>query len=106
MNSKDKWKNSQIQLTHRLLGIYLLFLVWAITLAGRLAYLQIYKTDEYFLKAEQQQVAFLELRPKRGDILDRNLDVLAMSIKVDTVFAHPREILKPLITAQKLALIP
>lgn len=103
MNPKDKWKDSQIQLTHRLLGIYLLFLVWAITLAGRLAYLQIYKTDEYFLKAEQQQVGFLELRPKRGDILDRNLDALAMSIKVDTVFAHPREILKPLITAQKLA---
>lgn len=103
MNSKDKWKDSQIQLTHRLLGVYLLFLVWTITLAGRLAYLQIYKTDEYFLKAEQQQVAFRELSPKRGDILDRNLDALAMSIKVDTVFAHPREILKPLITAQKLA---
>ena len=103
MNSKDKWKNSQIQLTHRLLGIYLLFLVWAITLAGRLAYLQIYKTDEYFLKAEQQQVGFLELSPKRGDILDRNLDALAMSIKVDSVFAHPREVLQPLVTAQKLA---
>ena len=103
MKPLDRWKGSRVTLTHRLLGVYLLFLVWTVALAGRLAYLQIYKSDEYFVKAEQQQIGFIELSPKRGDILDRHLDSLAISVKIDSVFAHPREIREPLVTAQALA---
>ncbi|MFQ5930257.1 MAG: stage V sporulation protein D, partial [Acidobacteriota bacterium] len=105
MNPLDEWKDSRLALVSRLLGLYLLLGVWSLALVGRLVYLQIFKSDEYRLKAEQQQMGFIELSPIRGDILDRHLDELAISIKMDSLFAHPKEVRKPLLTAKVLALI-
>ena len=99
-SAKEK-KNTA--LIYRLLGVYLLLAVWSLILVGRLAQLQLYKSPEYRLKAEQQQIGFVELSPQRGDILDRHLDELAISVRIDSVFAHPREIVEPLLTARALA---
>ena len=99
-SAKEK-KNTA--LIYRLLGVYLLLAVWSLILVGRLAQLQLYKSPEYRLKAEQQQIGFIELSPQRGDILDRHLDELAISVRIDSVFAHPREIVEPLPTARALA---
>jgi cell division protein FtsI (penicillin-binding protein 3) len=103
MKSLDKWKKHRIALLSRLLGLYLFLGVWSLTLVGRLVYLQIFKSEEYRLKAEQQQIGYIELSPKRGDILDRHLDELAISVKIDSVFVHPEEVLEPLLTARALA---
>jgi len=103
MKSLDKWKKHRIALLSRLLGLYLLLGVWSLTLVGRLVHLQIFKSEEYRLKAEQQQIGYIELSPKRGDILDRHLDELAISVKIDSVFVHPEEVLEPLLTARALA---
>lgn len=103
MKSLDKWKKHRIALLSRLLGLYLFLGVWSLTLVGRLIDLQIFKSEEYRLKAEQQQIGYIELSPKRGDILDRHLDELAISVKVDSVFVHPEEVLEPLRTARALA---
>ena len=98
--AKDK-KNPA--LSYRLLGIYLLLGVWSLILVGRLVQLQLYNSPEYRLKAEQQQIGFIELSPQRGDILDRHLDELAISVRIDSVFAHPREVVEPLLAARALA---
>ena len=66
MKSLDKWKKHRIALLSRLLGLYLFLGVWSLTLVGRLVYLQIFKSEEYRLKAEQQQIGYIELSPKRG----------------------------------------
>ncbi len=103
MKSLNRWKKHRIAVLSRLLGLYLLLGVWSLTLVGRLIYLQIYKSEDYRLKAEQQQIGYLELSSKRGDILDRHLDELAISVKIDSVFVHPREVIEPLRTARALA---
>ena len=103
MTSLDRWKKHRIALLSRVLVLYLFLGVWSLTLVGRLVYLQLFKSEEYRLKAEQQQIAYIELSPKRGDILDRHLDALAISVTIDSVFVHPREVLEPLQTARVLA---
>ena len=103
MKSVNRWKKHRIAVLSRLLGLYLLLGVWSLTLVGRLVYLQIFKSEEYRLKAEQQHFGYIELSPKRGDILDRHLDELAISVKIDSVYVHPREVLEPLSTARALA---
>ncbi len=45
--------------------------------------------------ADKQHNILLELKPRRGDILDRNLSRLAVDYKVSSVYAVPREIEAP-----------
>ena len=103
MKSLNRWKKHRTAVLSRLLGLYLLLGLWSLTLVGRLVYLQIFKSEEYRLKAEQQHFGYIELSPKRGDILDRHLDELAISVKIDSVFVHPEEVIEPLLTARALA---
>ena len=103
MNPLDEWKKTRHTLIHRLLGAYLIFALWLLGLTGRLIYLQVYKSEEYRLKAVQQQAGFIELSPKRGDIVDRHLDPLAISVTIDSIFTHPRKVNEPLATARTLA---
>ena len=103
MNPLDEWKNSRLNLLNRLLVVYLLLAVWIVLLAGRLVQLQIVKSGEYQLKAEQQQIGFIEFSPKRGEILDRHLDELAISVEIDSIFTHPREVREPVLAAKSLA---
>ena len=103
MKSFNKWTTTQLALLNRLLVVYLLLAVWVVALAGRLVHLQIFNGEEYHLKAQQQQIGFIELSPLRGDILDRHLDELAISIKIDSVFANPRAVQEPLLTAKLLS---
>lgn len=103
MNPLDEWKNSRLNLLNRLLVVYLLLAVWIVLLAGRLVQLQIVKSGEYQLEAEQQQIGFIEFSPKRGDILDRHLDELAISVEIDSIFTHPREVREPVLAAKSLA---
>jgi cell division protein FtsI/penicillin-binding protein 2 len=67
-----------------------LFLMTAVF--GRLAYLQLFRHSEYMGRAMRQQRRTLEISPKRGDIYDRNLRPLAMSVPVQSAFAVPSEV--------------
>ena len=58
-------------------------------LLGRLGYLQVVKHDEYLRLAESQQAKSIALRPKRGPILDRNGQVLAVSSGAQTLSRCP-----------------
>jgi cell division protein FtsI (penicillin-binding protein 3) len=66
-------------------------LVWGIGIAARLYYLQVVRNEYYIAKAKDQQEVAVEITPRRGDILDRNGEDLASSVKVDSVFIRPSE---------------
>jgi cell division protein FtsI (penicillin-binding protein 3) len=61
-------------------------------LLGRLAYLQVFKHDEYSRLAESQHAKTVPLRPKRGPILDRTGQALAVSSRADTLYVTPAKV--------------
>jgi cell division protein FtsI (penicillin-binding protein 3) len=64
-------------------------LVWALLIAGRLAYLQVYKYDHYRKLADNQQVRVIEIQAPRGTIADCKGRSLAVSVPLDTVVVNP-----------------
>jgi cell division protein FtsI (penicillin-binding protein 3) len=87
----------------RLLIVAGVALLWATAVFGRLGYLQLYRHREYLLRAQHQQQRIIEISPKRGAIYDRNMHALAMSIKVDSAYAIPNEIIDKALAAQLLS---
>ena len=82
-------------LKRRLLVAILLLGGWAATIEARLAYLQVVSYAEMRVLAENQQVRTIETTPKRGDILDRNGNVMAFSVEADSIYAVPTDIGDP-----------
>jgi cell division protein FtsI (penicillin-binding protein 3) len=78
-------------------------LICFIAIVGRLGYLQLIRHSEYLARAARQQQRIIEITPKRGSIYDRNMDPLAMSIPVDSVFAVPVEVGDAPLAAQLLS---
>lgn len=76
----------------RTLVIALCFLAWAGIITYRLAYFQIVKHHEMAGMAERQQQRTIKTTPKRGSIVDRNGNELALSVEVDSIYAAPDEI--------------
>ncbi len=73
-----------------------IFAVWIVMLCctlglvgGRLVYLMVVKSDFYSQKAAEQQLYDTELAASRGDIYDRNRELLATSAQVWTVYITP-----------------
>jgi cell division protein FtsI/penicillin-binding protein 2 len=87
----------------RILLITVLAALWMGAALGRLAYLQLFCYSDYLARAQHQQRLIVEVSPSRGDILDRNLRPLAMSVPADTCFAVPSEIPDPAMVAQLLS---
>src|SRR5215467_3019278 len=69
----------------------------------RLGYLQLFCHSKYLAQAARQQQRTIEITPQRGPIYDRNMDALAMSIPVDSVFAVPPEVADAQLAAQLLS---
>src|SRR5260370_38047914 len=63
-----------------------------VVLLGRLAYLQILKHEEYSRLAENQHANTVPLRPKRGPVLDRTGEALAVSSRADTLHCPPAKV--------------
>jgi cell division protein FtsI (penicillin-binding protein 3) len=78
-----------------------LFLMSAVF--GRLAYLQLFRHSDYLGRAVRQQRRTLEISPKRGDIYDRNMRPLAMSVPVQSAFAMPGEVKDTALAARLLS---
>ena len=74
-----------------------------VVLLGRLTYLQIWKHDEYSRLAENQHAKTVPLRPKRGPILDRTGQALAVSSRADTLYVTPSKVEDPPRLAARLA---
>jgi cell division protein FtsI/penicillin-binding protein 2 len=69
--------------------------LWTVGIEARLVQLQVFQRDELVAKAVRQQERETRLPAKRGDIVDRNGQMLAYSVDTDTVVADPSEIEDP-----------
>jgi cell division protein FtsI (penicillin-binding protein 3) len=86
--------------------VCLLFLVWALVIAGRLFWLQVVRHAEFVERAQKQQERTIEVAPRRGVLYDRNLRELAMTVQVDSLYAIPADIDdKPAVAHQLSALV-
>jgi cell division protein FtsI (penicillin-binding protein 3) len=89
--------------SERLLLVASLILICLVAVVGRLGYLQLICHSGYLARAARQQQRIIDITPKRGSIYDRNMDPLAMSIPVDSVFAVPIEVGDAQLAAQLLS---
>jgi cell division protein FtsI (penicillin-binding protein 3) len=72
-------------------------------LAGRLAYLQIYRHGELAQMAERQYSRTVVLPARRGPIVDRHGAALATSTPAESLFAQPRFVGDPVRVAARLS---
>jgi cell division protein FtsI (penicillin-binding protein 3) len=72
-------------------------------LIARLYDLQIVQYVDLLARAQRQQQHTVEIAPQRGTIFDRQMNPLAMSLAVDSVYAVPSEIPDPAMVATLLA---
>ena len=85
-------KTDRSHATNRALWLGCLLLLWMAGLVVRLYHLQIIDYGDLLTRAQRQQQHMIEVAPKRGEIFDRQMNPLAMSLAVDSVFAVPSEI--------------
>src|SRR5712691_13358477 len=90
-------------LTRRVYVLIAVMGLWGAAIGTRLYLLHVVYSADYKQRAERQQQRTLEISPRRGVIYDRNSSELAVSIKVDSVFAVPDEIPNPAATAKALS---
>jgi cell division protein FtsI (penicillin-binding protein 3) len=79
-------------LTRRVYVLIGVMVLWASIIGARLYFLHVVHSADYRQRAERQQQRLIDVSPRRGNIYDRNGNELAVSIKVDSVFAVPDEI--------------
>jgi len=79
--AKDKIKKKRIN-KKRLIVVEIILLIMFILLAGRLSYLMTVTAKAYRAKAVDQWTSEITIEGKRGEILDRNGQVLALSADV------------------------
>lgn len=74
-------------------------------LAARLVQVQLLDRETYAALGDRQGTARWELPSVRGAILDRNLNLLAVSDNLPTIWADPRLVVDPVETATSLAAV-
>lgn len=76
----------------RQLAVFLLFILSLTIIGVRLFYLQVIRHNFYSNLANDQHRVSIEVPPKRGTIFDKNMQVLAVNLNSDSVFANSRVI--------------
>lgn len=85
-----------------LIGI---LIVWVVIIAARLVWLQVFRHAYYASREYRQQDHTFQIAPRRGMLYDRDLQPLAMTVLVDSIYAVPGEIADKDSTARQLARI-
>jgi cell division protein FtsI (penicillin-binding protein 3) len=75
---------------------------WTVAIEARLVQLQVAQHAELTARAERQQNRTVTAFAKRGEIHDRNGNLLAFSVDADTIYAVPGEIDSPTQVARAL----
>ncbi|HJR59694.1 MAG TPA: penicillin-binding protein [Vicinamibacterales bacterium] len=84
-----EWRQT---LGSRLLVFAVVFAAWTVAIEARLLYLQVWDHTRMIARAERQQLKTVPAAAKRGEILDRNGEVLAVSVDAATISADPVEV--------------
>ncbi len=87
-----KNKNPAQTAFNRFMLIVAVFILWIGAIGVRLVHLQINQSEWLRAKAQDQRRDELKSRLLRGTIYDRTERALAMSVKVKSLYADPREI--------------
>ena len=95
INQARPRKTGRSRATNRDLWLGGLLLLWIAGLVVQLYHLQIIEYADLLARAQRQQRHMIEVAPKRGEVFDRQMNPLAMSLAVDSVFAVPSEIPDP-----------
>ncbi len=89
---------------HRRATLLIIAVVVALaTIGARLVQIQLLDRETYVTLGQRQGIAQWELESVRGAILDRNLNLLAVSDNQPTIWADPRLVVNPHQTANALA---
>ncbi len=72
------------------------------TVVGRVYYLQTVKAKNLNEMADSQTERSIEMKAKRGSIVDRRGVEMAVSVQVPSIFARPRHIKNPRLVARQL----
>ena len=94
-----EWRQT---LRSRVFVCAIVFALWTVGIEARLIYLQVVQHAEMTVRANKQQIRTVKLPAKRGDILDRNGKLLAMSVDAETVAADPSHVDDPDMTAAQV----
>lgn len=89
---EDVWRGN---LKRRVIVVVSLLAVWAVALEARFFNLQVVQHKFLLNQAELRQNRSIPDNAKRGEIVDRNGQILAYSVDAETVFAVPSEIKDP-----------
>jgi cell division protein FtsI/penicillin-binding protein 2 len=95
-------KSSTQTIFTRFMFIVALFGVWIAVISVRLVYLQVNQSDWLSDRAQNQRRDERKSKMLRGSILDNSGRALALSVKVRSLYADPREIEDVNATAQKV----
>lgn len=76
----------------RLIALIVLLAVLSLALMGRVWYLQIYKYQRFDVLSKDNRVRLVPMPPVRGQIFDRNGEVLAENIPVFTLEVVPEDV--------------
>ncbi len=87
----------------RLLALVVTFVLLAGALTARLVELQVGNPDPFVAWGEAQRITSVPLPGRRGELLDRNGEQLAISIPQTTLWADPRLVTDPVGAAEQLA---
>ncbi|TSB46322.1 stage V sporulation protein D [Alkalicoccobacillus porphyridii] len=96
---------TQTTVRRRLITILVVGLAVFIIIAGRLGYVQFVKGEELTQLAMDSWSRDIPFEPKRGEIRDRNDEVLATNVSAPSILVVPRQIENPEDSAEKLAAI-
>lgn len=85
--------------------LFLLIMLTAVVLAltVRIAYIQLYQGEWLQKQAFEQQNKGRTLSPNRGNITDRNGNVLALSASVETIWVSPNAMAKSKLGSEQIA---
>jgi cell division protein FtsI (penicillin-binding protein 3) len=98
-NTAPVWRST---LKRRLLIAAGMLMLWALAVQARLVYLQIVKYDEMVRIAKKQQSRLVNIPGRRGDLLDRNGNSLALNADAFHITGQPDDVKNVDATVQKL----
>lgn len=81
-----------VTMRKRIAFLFLSVGIFLVILIVRLGYVQLVQGDELRKKADETHFRAVPVAPKRGNIEDRNGNVLATSVSSETVYALPAEV--------------
>lgn len=102
MRKRKKFDSRQIAFT-RFMLIVAVFAIWILGIGARLVHLQVSQHDWLSERASEQRQDIKRSKLLRGTIYDRDEHPLAISVKVRSLYADPREITDIDATAKILA---